>query len=113
MSNRQKQPTAARGTTNGPRQHTLKGPIHCTGIGLHSGAKVSLPLSPAVADHGIVFRRTDVTDKDPVVPALWHQVVETSYCTVLSNQDGVRVSTVEHLLAALAGLGIDNALISL
>jgi UDP-3-O-[3-hydroxymyristoyl] N-acetylglucosamine deacetylase len=50
---------------------------------------------------------------DPLVPALWHQVVETSYCTVLANADGVRVSTVEHLLAALAGLGIDNALITL
>ena len=112
MSNRKKQPEA-RNPGNGPRQHTLKAPIHCTGIGLHSGARVAMSLFPAAADHGIVFRRTDVSDRDPLVPALWHQVVETKYCTVLGNQDGVRVSTVEHLLAALAGLGIDNALITL
>jgi UDP-3-O-[3-hydroxymyristoyl] N-acetylglucosamine deacetylase len=112
MSNRKKQPTAVN-ATGGPRQHTLKGPIHCTGIGLHSGARVAMSLYPAAADHGIVFRRSDITDKDPLVPALWHEVVETSYCTVLANADGVRVSTVEHLLAALAGLGIDNALITL
>jgi len=113
MSSRQKQPPANRGAANGPRQHTIKAPIHCTGIGLHSGARVAMSLLPAAADHGIVFRRTDIEDRDPLVPALWHQVVETKYCTVLANEDGVRVSTVEHILAALAGLGIDNALITL
>ena len=112
MSNRKKQPPA-RGEGRGPRQHTLKAPIHCTGIGLHSGARVAMSLLPAPIDHGIVFRRSDVAGKDPVVPALWHQVIDTNHCTVLGNADGVRVSTVEHLLAAFAGLGIDNALVML
>src|SRR5262249_45710539 len=93
--------------------HTLKAPVHCTGIGLHSGVTVSMSLFPAPADHGIVFRRTDVHDRDPNVPALWHQVIETNHCTVLGNQDGTTVSTVEHLLATLAGLGVDNALVTL
>src|SRR5256885_13225019 len=101
MSSRQKQPQLNR-AAKGPRQHTIKAPIHCTGIGLHSGARVAMSLFPAAADHGIVFRRTDVADRDALVPALWHRVVETKYCTVLANEDGVRVSTVEHILAALA-----------
>jgi UDP-3-O-[3-hydroxymyristoyl] N-acetylglucosamine deacetylase len=113
MSNRQKQPAAATVPGNGPRQHTLKAPVHCTGIGLHSGANVAMSLFPAPPDHGIVFRRTDIHDRDANVPALWHQVIETNHCTVLGNEAGTTVSTVEHLMATLAGLGVDNALVTL
>jgi UDP-3-O-[3-hydroxymyristoyl] N-acetylglucosamine deacetylase len=96
---------------NAPRrQRTLKAPIGCVGVGVHSGTRASLTLKPAEAGHGIVFRRTDL-DRD--IPARFDQVVDTRMSTVLGdlrNQD-VRVGTVEHLMAALAGAGVDNALI--
>jgi UDP-3-O-[3-hydroxymyristoyl] N-acetylglucosamine deacetylase len=95
------------------KQRTLKSPVQCSGVGLHGGTPVSMTLLPAPADHGIVLRRLDVTSQDAIVPALWHSVVETRHCTVVGNRDGVTVSTVEHLMAAFAGLGIDNALVTL
>jgi UDP-3-O-[3-hydroxymyristoyl] N-acetylglucosamine deacetylase len=95
------------------RQRTLKGPVHCSGVGLHGGAPVSMTLLPAPADHGIVFQRTDARAPDNTIPALWHAVVETRHCTVIGNRAGVTVSTVEHLMAAFAGAGIDNALVTL
>ncbi|MBI3515453.1 MAG: UDP-3-O-acyl-N-acetylglucosamine deacetylase [Proteobacteria bacterium] len=95
------------------RQHTVNSPVHCSGVGLHGGAPVAMTLHPAPADHGIVFRRTDTGAADPTVPALWDRVVETRHCTVIGNRAGVTVSTVEHLMAALAGAGIDNALVTL
>jgi UDP-3-O-[3-hydroxymyristoyl] N-acetylglucosamine deacetylase len=95
------------------RQKTLKGPVQCSGVGLHGGAPVSMTLFPAPIDHGIVFRRTDATAGDATIPALWHSVVETRHCTVIGNRQGVTVSTVEHLMAAFAGTGIDNALVAL
>src|SRR3954469_13165565 len=95
------------------RQRTLKSPVHCSGVGLHGGASVTTTLFPAPADHGSVFRRVDVTDREPTIPALWHNVVQTRHCTELGNTAGVTVSTVDHLMAALAGLGIDNALVTL
>ena len=93
------------------RQRTLKNVIRATGVGLHSGDKVFLTLRPAPVDAGIVFRRTDL---DPVVelPARAELVTETVLCTGLSQEAG-KVMTVEHLLSALAGLGIDNAYIEL
>lgn len=93
------------------RQRTLKNTIRATGVGLHSGEKVYLTLKPAPVDHGIVFRRVDL---DPVVdiPAKATNVGETTMSTTLV-QDGVRVDTVEHLLSAMAGLGIDNAIVEL
>ncbi len=94
-------------------QRTLKGPIRCNGIALHSGDKVSMVLKPGRADSGIVFKRTDMSGADAVIPATWNRVVETHLCTTIGNDDGVRVSTIEHLLAALAGCGIDNAEIEL
>ncbi|MCL6415905.1 UDP-3-O-acyl-N-acetylglucosamine deacetylase [Aestuariirhabdus sp. Z084] len=92
------------------RQRTLKNIIRATGVGLHSGEKVYLTLKPAPVGTGIVFCRTDL---DPVVeiPARAGNVGETLLCTTLMNADGVRVDTVEHLLSAMAGLGIDNAYI--
>ena len=94
-----------------PHQRTLKNTIRATGVGLHSGQKVFMTLRPAAVDTGIVFRRTDL---DPVVeiPARADLVTETMFCTGLSEGAG-KVMTVEHLLSALAGLGIDNCYIDL
>ncbi len=93
------------------RQRTLKNTIRATGVGLHSGEKVYLTLKPAPVDHGIVFRRVDL---EPIVDiqAKATNVGETTMSTTLV-QDGVRVDTVEHLLSAMAGLGIDNAIVEL
>lgn len=93
------------------RQRTLKNLVRATGVGLHSGEKVFLTLRPAPVDTGIVFRRTDL---DPVVeiPANATLVSETVLCTGLSCGPA-KVQTVEHLLSALAGLGVDNAYIEL
>lgn len=93
------------------KQRTLKNTIRATGVGLHSGKKVYLTLRSAPVNTGIVFCRTDL---DPVVevPAKAEYVGETTLCTTLVK-DGVKVATVEHLLSALAGLGIDNAYIDL
>jgi UDP-3-O-[3-hydroxymyristoyl] N-acetylglucosamine deacetylase len=87
-------------------QRTISEPVSCKGVGLHSGALVNLTLWPAPADHGIVFVRTDKPGA-PAIPALSQYVVDTSLATTL-GRDGVKVGTVEHLLSALAGLGIDN-----
>jgi len=91
------------------RQRTLRNAIRATGVGLHTGEKVYLTLMPAPVETGIVFRRVDL---DPVVeiPARAENVGDTVLSTTLNNGD-VRVSTVEHLLSAMAGLGIDNAYI--
>ena len=95
-------------------QHTLARPMGCSGIGLHSGTPIILNLLPAPANHGIVFRRTDIQNgQNPNIRAKWDNVVNTTLCTVLGNNDGVTVKTVEHLMAALAGCGIDNAIIEL
>lgn len=94
-------------------QRTLKSPINCTGTGLHSGQKVSMTLSPADPNTGVVFRRTDMSGKAAEIPALWNHVVETRLCTVIGNEAGATVGTIEHLAAALAGYGIDNALIEI
>jgi UDP-3-O-[3-hydroxymyristoyl] N-acetylglucosamine deacetylase len=94
-------------------QHTLKKETSLAGTGLHSGAEVSMTLRPAPAGHGIVFIRTDVTDRDNVIPALWDRVVDTRLCTVIGNQAGVSVGTIEHLMAALRGCHIDNAIVEL
>ena len=93
------------------RQRTLNNVIRATGVGLHTGEKIYLTLKPAPVDAGIIFRRVDL---NPVVeiPARAENVGDTRLSTTLI-QDGVRISTVEHLLSAMAGLGIDNAYIEL
>lgn len=93
------------------QQRTLKNVIRATGVGLHSGEKVYMTLRPAPADTGIVFRRVDLS---PVVeiPASADLVTETTLCTGLTCE-GAKVQTVEHLMSAMAGLGVDNAYVEL
>src|SRR5690554_5786479 len=89
------------------KQRTLKNIIRATGVGLHTGKKVYLTLRPAPPDTGIIFQRVDL---DPVVqiPALAEYVGDTTLSSTLVRGD-VRISTVEHLMSAMSGLGIDNA----
>ena len=93
-------------------QRTLKGTVRFAGIGLHQGRVVRMAVHPASADYGIWFRRTD-RDGDALIPARWDAVTATTLCTEIGNAAGARVSTVEHLMAALAGTGIHNALIEI
>ena len=89
------------------KQRTLRNVIRTTGVGLHTGEKIALTLRPAAPDTGIVFHRVDL-DQPVEIRACPHNVGDTRLSTTLMNGD-VRVSTVEHLLAAFAGMGIDNA----
>ncbi|MCL8626967.1 UDP-3-O-acyl-N-acetylglucosamine deacetylase [Proteus mirabilis] len=92
------------------KQRTLKRIVQATGVGLHTGKKVTLTMRPAPANTGVIYRRTDLNP--PVdFPADAKSVRDTMLCTCLVNEDDVRISTVEHLNAALAGLGIDNIVI--
>ncbi len=92
------------------KQRTLKRIVQATGVGLHTGKKVKLTMRPAPANTGVIYRRTDLNP--PVdFPADAKSVRDTMLCTCLVNEDDVRISTVEHLNAALAGLGIDNIVI--
>ena len=93
------------------RQRTLKNVIRATGVGLHTGEKVYLTLRPAAPDSGIIFRRVDL-DQPVEISATPENVGDTTLSTTLIK-DGVRISTVEHLLSAMAGLGIDNAYVDL
>lgn len=94
----------------GWRQRTLKTAIDCVGTGVHSGRRVNLTIRPAAPDHGIAFRRTDL---DRTIGARFDNVVDTRLCTVVADpaMPSARVGTIEHLMAALSALGIDNALI--
>lgn len=92
-------------------QNTIKSPLAFDGVGLHSGAPTRLTVLPAPASHGVVFRRVDVADDCSTIPALWNNVRQSPLCTRLVNEDGVSVSTVEHIMAALVGCGIHNAVV--
>ncbi|CAM8665698.1 LpxC UDP-3-O-acyl-N-acetylglucosamine deacetylase [Paracoccaceae bacterium] len=94
-------------------QNTLIRSVTFTGVGLHSGAPVTMTVHPAAEDHGICFRRTDVVTGDAQVPAQWDAVVPSRLCTLVANGAGVSVSTIEHIMAALAGSAIHNALIDI
>ncbi|MGR3714794.1 MAG: UDP-3-O-acyl-N-acetylglucosamine deacetylase [Shimia sp.] len=94
-------------------QATLKNNVTFSGTGLHSGQTVRMTVQPASADYGIWFRRSDVSGKDALVPARWDVVEQTALCTRIVNEAGVSVGTIEHLMAALAGCGIHNALIEI
>ena len=92
-------------------QTTIKKTIKLSGTGLHSGVSSNLVISPASAEYGIWFRRTDISDRDKLIQARYDAVSNTQLCTRISNSDDVEVSTIEHLMAALAGTGIHNAII--
>ncbi|MBU6319584.1 MAG: UDP-3-O-acyl-N-acetylglucosamine deacetylase [Alphaproteobacteria bacterium] len=94
-------------------QSTIVREVSCSGVGLHTGVKVDLLFKPAPSDHGVRFIRRDVAERDNVVPALALNVATTQLGTNLCNADGVTVATVEHLLAACAGAGIDNLIVEL
>lgn len=94
-------------------QHTLLTAVTLEGVGVHSGAPARLTLRPAAANHGIVFFRTDITDRDNKIPARWDLVADTRLCTVLKNAAGASVATIEHVMSALAALGVDNCAIDI
>ncbi|WP_209504514.1 MULTISPECIES: UDP-3-O-acyl-N-acetylglucosamine deacetylase [unclassified Ruegeria] len=94
-------------------QHTLKSPVTFKGVGLHSGKPATMVLKPAAVGHGIWFKRTDIHLGDAMIPAIYHVVERTPLCTRLVNDAGVSVSTIEHIMAALAGCGVHNALIEI
>lgn len=94
-------------------QNTLSKAATFRGTGLHSGASVTMVVRPAPAGHGIWFRRTDLTEGDTRILARWDTVVPSKLCTLIENGSGVTVSTIEHVMAALAGSAIQNALIDI
>ncbi|WP_171128064.1 MULTISPECIES: UDP-3-O-acyl-N-acetylglucosamine deacetylase [unclassified Ruegeria] len=94
-------------------QHTLKSPVTFTGYGLHGGKPAKMILKPAAVGHGIWFKRTDIEVGDTMVPAAYDMTEHVPLCTRLVNASGVSVSTVEHIMAALAGCGLHNVLIEI
>ncbi|MGB1025208.1 MAG: UDP-3-O-acyl-N-acetylglucosamine deacetylase, partial [Rhodospirillaceae bacterium] len=101
----------------GVRRRTLKSAIDCTGIGLHGGKKIHMTLRPADAGTGIVFRRADLFGPDgsvpakAIIPGRYDSVADCRMCTTIANASGTTISTVEHLMAALAGNGIDDLIV--
>ena len=93
-------------------QKTINKDITFKGVGLHSGLEVIMTLKPAAPNSGIIFKRTDLKKNNIIIPSIFN-VSSTVFCTTISNEDGVSVSTLEHLMGALFGLGIDNVLIEL
>jgi UDP-3-O-[3-hydroxymyristoyl] N-acetylglucosamine deacetylase len=104
---------AADAFQHGSFQHTLRAPAVFAGVGVHTGAYTRVAVRPAPTDSGVVFVRTDVTDRDNRVPACGEAVCKTQLGTVIGNAAGVTVATIEHLMAALVMLGIDNAVVEL
>jgi len=94
-------------------QHTVAASATCSGVGVHSGRHAQVVVRPAAVNTGIVFVRTDITDRNNRVPALAAGVVKTQLNTEIGNSAGVAVSTIEHLMAALAALRIDNAVVEI
>ena len=93
-------------------QKTINNKITLKGVGLHTGLRVNLTIKPAEPNAGIVFKRTDIKINNIVIPNLFN-VNSAVFCTTITNESGVSVSTVEHLMGALYGMGIDNALIEI
>jgi UDP-3-O-[3-hydroxymyristoyl] N-acetylglucosamine deacetylase len=92
-------------------QTTVQSKVRFSGIGLHTGLPVSMAICPAPSDHGIVFERTDIRLGDARIPALFDSAEHSPLCTKIVNPSGASVSTIEHVMAALAGCGVHNALI--
>ena len=93
-------------------QKTIKSSIEFDGVTLHKGKMAKVKILPANPDTGIIFKRVDVKG-DNIIDANFHNVSDATFCTTLSNSFGVSVSTIEHLMAALYGCGVDNALIEI
>ena len=91
-------------------QKTLKSKIKLEGVGLHTGKPVSMTIKPAEPNSGIIFKRVDISDNNLIFPNVYN-VSNTSFCTTISNESGISVSTIEHLMGAFYGVGVDNALI--
>lgn len=96
---------------NDPFEHTIIAPAICAGVGVHTGRRVRLMVRPAAAGQGIVFVRTDIKDRDNRIPVSGEAVVDARLNTMIANASDVRLSTIEHLMAALSALGISNAVI--
>ena len=94
-------------------QKTLAKPVSFQSVGLHTGKMISMTLQPAPEDFGVVFKRVDVKDDESLIPANYLNVVKTTLGTVVANKFGVEVSTIEHLMAAFWGCGVDNALVEI
>ena len=97
---------------SGLNQKTIQKDISLKGIGLHSGKLVSLVIKPAEPNSGIVFKRVDIYKNNIIIPNVYN-VSNASYCTTITNQSGISVSTIEHLMGAFYGIGIDNALVEI
>ena len=95
------------------KQTTVGNVISFDGIGLHSGRFVRVEIHPAAPNSGIQFRRIDITESSQTINAHPENVEQARLCTRISNEDGVRLETVEHIMAAFAGLGIDNAIVQI
>ena len=93
-------------------QKTLKRPIKFRGIGLHTGKNVSMTIYPSEPNTGITFKRIDLKNNNVIVPNVYN-VTNATLCTTVSNDYGVSVSTIEHLMGALYGLGVDNVLVEI
>tara|TARA_X000000950_G_C13855758_1_gene636469 strand:- start:3 stop:923 length:921 start_codon:yes stop_codon:yes gene_type:complete len=93
-------------------QKTIKKSIHIEGVGLHSGKKVKIDIHPSRPNSGIIFKRVDVQKDNIILPNVFN-VSNASFCTTVSNESGLSVSTIEHLMGAFYGIGIDNALIEI
>ncbi len=96
-----------------PPQRTINSKVSCDGVGIHSGAYSLISLSPAPCDTGIVFRRTDIASVNGIVPAKYSNVITTNLGTTIANKSNVKISTIEHLMAAIWGCGIDNLYIDI
>ena len=93
-------------------QRTVSKKISIDGIGIHTGLKVNLDILPAHPNTGIIFKRVDIKKNNIIIPT-YNNVVDATLCTTISNDYGVKVSTIEHLMGAFYGLGIDNAIVEL
>jgi len=95
-------------------QKTVADRVEIHGAGVHTAAPARIVIHPAEADHGIVFLRTGIADgSDRLIEAHWRNIRQTALCTVIGDRSGATVATIEHLMAALAGLGVDNALVEI
>ena len=94
-------------------QKTLKKHFEVSGIGLHTGKKVKVKVFPSKPNTGIIFKRTDIKNDDNIITPTYYNVSDTTLCTTISNNSGVKVSTIEHFMGAMYGVGIDNLIVEL